>query len=99
MTTSTTPVEAGTTYPMPPRPSWATGLLPDLTEGSIGWDREVDGGVGDAIGVTRRDWIRPDGIEVGATQVYVDLRDQKLSPDEARHIADLLISAARMAES
>ena len=98
MTTTTTPVEAGTTYPMPPKPSWATGL-PDLTEGSIGWDREVDAGVGDSIGVTRRDWIRPDGIEVGMTQVYVDLSDVKLSPVEARHIADLLISAARMAES
>jgi hypothetical protein len=97
--TTTTPVGAGTTYPMPPRPSWAD--KPDLTEGSIGWDHNLTAdGAAFTVGVSRRDWIRADAVEVGEVEVYVAVEPfgAPLTQAQAREFAALLIVAAEMAE-
>ena len=99
MTTSTTtPVEAGTIYPMPPKPNWADDK-PDLTEGSIGWSHSLTNGEHPySVGVARRDWIRVEAVEVGDVEVYVEA-DDKFSASQAREFAALLVQAADLAES
>jgi hypothetical protein len=79
MTTSTARVEAGTTYPMPPKQNWADDK-PDLTEGSIGWEHMVSA-EGDtlSVAIARRDWIDSDVITVGDVTVFVGAKDNDIT--------------------
>jgi hypothetical protein len=73
-TTTTTPATAGTTYPLPPRPSWHPGPA-DVDDGSLMYDRElgqINVGSGPevdpeddareivAVYLCRRDWMDPE---------------------------------------
>ena len=98
--TITTPAEPGTTYPLPPAPSWATGE-PDLAEGSIGWDHSLsDPSDPFTVSIGRRDWIQAHSITVGEVElvVEVDPNGPRLTAQQARKLAALLVEAADLAE-
>jgi len=87
-----------TTYPMPPKPSWATGE-PDLTEGSIGWDHNLsDPSDPFTVTVSRRDWIQPHHITVGQVEIHGAVDAHPLTVEQARRLAALLVEAADLAE-
>lgn len=95
-----TPAEAGTTYPMPPKPVWATGE-PDLCEGSIGWDTTLsDPSDPFTVSIGRRDWIQAHSVTVGEVElvVEVDPFGPRLTAQQARKLAAMLVQAADLAE-
>jgi hypothetical protein len=96
--TITAPVEAGTTYPMPPAPSWATDK-PDLSEGSIAWCHSLhDAADPFAVFIGRSDWIQPDCVTVGEVEIHAEVGEQILTVEQAHRLAALLVQAADMAE-
>jgi hypothetical protein len=96
-TTTAVPVEAGTTYPMPPAPSWATGE-PDLCEGSIGWDHDLsDPSDPFHVSVWRRDWIQPHSVTVGKVEIHAEVENRSLTVEQAHRLATLLELAADFA--
>jgi hypothetical protein len=101
MSASTTaPVEAGTTYPMPPKPVLAADE-PDLCEGSIGWDHDLsDPSDPFTVSISRRDWIQAHSVTVGDVELMVAVEEYgpRLTPQQARQLAALLVEAADLAE-
>ena len=98
--TTTAPTTAGTTYPMPPKPVWATGK-PDLCEGSIGWDTTLsDRSDPFTVSIGRRDGIQAHGVTVGEVEmvVEVDPFGPRLTAQQARKLAVLLVQAADIAD-
>jgi hypothetical protein len=96
--TTTTPVEAGTTYPMPPAPSWATDE-PDLSEGSIAWCHSLaDPSDPFAVYLGRSDRIQPHCITVGEVEIHAEVTEQILTLEQAHRLATLLELAADFAE-
>ncbi len=99
MTTSTAPVEAGTTYPLPPAPAWAAETA--VEEEAIGHYREIASGTLPPasswdVGVSRFDLILPRAVVVGST--YVHAFDLDIPPADARKIAAALVEAADVIE-
>ena len=106
--TTVAPVEAGTVYPMPPGPVWATdrrmeedAVTHHHTVGTF--EREpVSGPDGvlepriDGVILSRWDTIGEGVLTVGATTVCV--LDAELTPQGARELAALLVRAADLAE-
>jgi hypothetical protein len=74
MSTITTPAQAGATYPMPPKPVWATSE-PDLCEGSIGWEHTLNDPTGPfTVALVKRDWIQAHSVTVGEVEIHVEPR-------------------------
>jgi hypothetical protein len=89
MSASTTiaPVEAGTTYPMPPAPSWATDK-PDLSEEAIAWSHSLaDASDPFAVFLGRSDRIQPHCITVGEVEIHAEVTEQILTVEQAHRLA------------
>jgi hypothetical protein len=101
--------EAGTTYPLPAKPSWATESR--LADDAMAHRHEVgrfqtvivpgEQSVSEHRGeevveVTRWDTIAAETLTVGAALVF--LLDTELTPAEARRVAVLLVEAADLLE-
>jgi hypothetical protein len=89
---------AGATYPMPPKPVWATGE-PDLSEEAIAWCHSLaDTSDTFAVFLGRSDWIQPHCITVGEVEIHAEVAEQILTVEQAHRLAALLVQAADMAE-
>ena len=101
MSTTTTPVEAGTTTPSgiyTNRPTWATSD-PDVEVGFLSWFAVVGQGDGFSVGVARRDGLVGDTYsQMDPAYISVEVDDRDRTPAEARALAALLIEAADLAE-
>ncbi len=101
ITTTVSPAEAGTTYPMPPGPAWAS--VRRMEEDAVSHRHEV----GRFYTVAESDDSRSDP-GLGLVEVFrwdtideyinVELADRDRTPTEARALASLLIRAAGVAE-
>ena len=101
MTTTTAPATAGTTYPLPPAPSWADqgredtgGIRYDVAIGSV----SVEDAEPVQVSIGRTDWIDfvARSMRQDITQVYAC--GTAFSSAEARALAELLVQAADLAE-
>jgi hypothetical protein len=96
MSTTTAPVEPGTTYPMPPAPSWASDREVDRRriryEHEVGSDADVY-----SVHLRRSDHVSATDCSAGLTHIQVAIGDN-LIPAQARQLAALLIEASATAE-
>ena len=102
----TTSPLAGTIFPLPPRPAWATNETEWGTDGA----REHSCSVGDVLSfgedvrnsatveICRYDLLSDVGMVVGETLACINANAVDLTPDSARALAALLVQAAELLE-